>query len=354
MATLEVSKPILRSCSLFVLLSMIACSGVPELRQNNDPQKYALEKDVLWGSPDGIDLTMDIYTPNFGRKPYPVVVMFHGGGFLMNDKSIMDQSAAYLATNSEYVICNVNYRLLSDNDNVTTIDQIVGDAFGAVLWVKEHIHNYGGDSARIAVTGDSAGGHLSAMIVNMGTELNSDGFSLESPQFLPSYLPLGESAEDVGARSGLEVQAAILSYPYDFYEGVIDGFESATNPLWLMNGAIGRGVFGSRYNIVDHQDMYKAVSPKDNIPLAETRRLPPQLLIVGSEDPLVKPGSIKAYDAALEAAGHESDYWEYVGKSHAFLDSGANLMLGSSFNADAPPALDVMISFLDQVFYRDP
>ena len=192
-----------------------ACSDVPELKQNNDPGKYSIEKDVLWASAQGFDLTMDIYTPKSGRESYPVVVMFHGGGFLLNDNSIMDQSAAYIATNSEYVVCNVNYRLLSDNDNKTTLDEIVGDAFGAVLWVKENIAAYGGDSGRIAVTGDSAGGHLSAMIINMGTELSSSGLSPYSLRFLPSYLPAKKSAEEVAARNGLEVQAAILSYPYD-------------------------------------------------------------------------------------------------------------------------------------------
>ena len=99
--------------------------------------------------------------------------------------------------------------------------------------------------------------------------------------------------------------------------------------------------------------MYEAVSPKNNIPQSEERRLPPQLLIVGSEDPVVTPESVKDYDAALQAAGHETQYWEYLGKSHAFLDSGSNLILGSSFEADAPPALDVMISFLDRTFYRN-
>jgi acetyl esterase/lipase len=263
----------------------------------------------------------------------------------------MDQSAAYLATNSEYIICNVNYRLLSDNDNTTTLDNIVSDAFGAVLWVTDNISDYKGDSGRIAVTGDSAGGHLSAMIVNRGTELSTEAFSPNSLRFTPSYLPVGESAEDVAERNGLEVQAAILSYPYDFYEGAVEGFESVTNPLWLAKGVMGRGVFGDRFNILEHSEMYRAVSPIDNITHSTVRDFPPQLLIVGSEDPLVTPASVKAYHSALQSAGHSTRYWEYAGQSHAFLDSGSNAVLGSSFDADAPPALDVMIAFLDEVFY---
>jgi len=78
--------------------------------------------------------------------------------------------------------------------------------------------------------------------------------------------------------------------------------------------------------------------------------LPPQLLTVGSEDRLVTPESVKAYMAKLAAAGHPVTYWEYEGRSHTFLDSGSNMILGSSFEQDAPPALDVMIDFLDGVF----
>jgi len=345
---------LIKSFTLFLgALFLFGCSEGPEQKQHNDPDKYIVNRDIVWASPQGFDLTMDVYTPKTGRATYPVIVMFHGGGFLLNDKSIMDQAAAYLATNSEYVVCNVNYRLLSDRDNTTTLDEIVGDAFGAVLWVKDKIKAYKGDSRRLVVTGDSAGGHLAAMIINMGTEISAGGFSLDSLRFLPSYLPEGETVAEVRARGGMAVQAAILSYPFDFYESAVDGFENGTNPLWLINGVMGRGVFGDEFNVSDHPMMYQALSPKDNIPSTSERDLPPQLLIVGSEDPLVTPASVRDYDAALRAAGHETQYWEYEGQSHAFLDSGSNMLLGSSFAADAPPALDVMIDFLDRVFYQD-
>jgi acetyl esterase/lipase len=106
--------------------------------------------DVKWASPRGFDLTMDIYTPQTGRKKYPVIIMYHGGGWLINNKSIMDEASAWLAGNGEYVVCNVNYRLLGDLDNSVTMDEIVGDAFGALLWVKENIKKYGGVHVEVA------------------------------------------------------------------------------------------------------------------------------------------------------------------------------------------------------------
>jgi acetyl esterase len=336
---------------IFALLSLISCSGNLELIKNNNPEKYSLARDILWASPGGFDLTMDIYTPNSRKESYPVLVMFHGGGWLINDKSIMDQSAAYLATNSDYVICNVNYRLLSDNDNTVTLDQIVDDAFGAVLWVKDNIAQYKGDKMRIAVTGDSAGAHLAAMIVNSGTRVSSAPFSITSPRFRPSYIPSASSVEDISEENDLTVQAAILSYgAFDIHQSAIDGFESMMNPFWWVSGSFGRGVFGDAFNVVDHPVLYMAVSPLHNIPDTSERSLPTQLFIVGSEDPLVTPSSVKAYINELQSAGHPSEYWEYEGKSHAFLDSGSNALIGSNFESDAPPALDVMIGFLDDVF----
>lgn len=339
-------------CSLVISLFVFSCSDRPELAKNNNPKKYTVSKDVLWASPDGFNLTMDIYTPTSGTAPFPVVVMFHGGGWLINDKSIMDQSSAYLATNSQYVICNVNYRLLSDNDNTVTLNQTVEDAFGAVLWVKDNIDTYQGDGSKIAVTGDSAGGHLSAMIVNMGNRLHSKGFSGQPLGFNPSYLPVGTTAEQIASQRGLEVQAAILSYgAYDIYQAALGGFEGVTNPFWLMSGSMARGVFGDEFNATDNHERYRALSPIYNIPDSTQRELPPQLLTAGSDDSVVTPASVKAYMSELQSAGHSARYWEHEGRPHAFLDSGSNVMLGISFEDDAPPALDVMIKFLDGVFY---
>jgi len=332
-------------------LALASCSDPPELIQNNDPDRYTLVEDVLWASPGGFDLTMDVYTPRSGEDSYPVVVMFHGGGWLINDKSIMDQAAAYLVTRGEYVVCNVDYRLLVDDGNSVTLNQIVDDVFGAVLWVKENIGRYGGDATRVAVTGDSAGGHLSAMIVNQGHRLSSVPFSEASLNFQPSYLPPGTTAEEVAARDGLAVQAAILSYgAFDLHQAAVDGFETLRNPFWIAAGALPRGFFGDDHDVRDHPALYRALSPVHTIPPADQRRLPPQLLTVGTEDPVVTPASVQAYTAKLEAVGHPVSYWEYEGRSHAFLDSGSNALLGTRFEADAPAALDVMLRFLDEVF----
>ncbi|MBT4592135.1 MAG: alpha/beta hydrolase [Porticoccaceae bacterium] len=341
-----------RWLSVISILCLLSCAETPELLKNNNPDKYTVAKDVLWASPDEFDLTMDIYTPTSGKEAYPVLLIFHGGGWLINHKGIMTQASKYLASNSEYVICNVDYRLLVDEQNTVTIDQIVEDVFGSVLWVQEHISHYDGDVNNIAVTGDSAGGHLAAMIVNSGHLLGSDGYSEQSLRFTPSYLPTGMTAEQVDEQGGISVQAAILSYgAYDIYASGLEGVESWKNPFWLMAGSLARGLFGDKFNATDNPSLYKGVSPSYLIPQASERQLPAQLLTAGSEDKLISPASVRTYMAKLQNAGHDVQYWEHDGRGHAFLDSGSNSLMGQSFEKDAPLALDVMIKFLDGVFY---
>jgi len=322
-----------------------------ELLSNNDPSKYVLVEDIVWASPDEIDLTLDIYIPVLKKESYPVLIIFHGGGWLINDNSIMDQMSQYLATNGEYVICNVNYRLLSDQNNTVTLDEIVEDAFGVVIWIKNNIFKYKGDNTKIAVTGDSAGAHLSAMIVNSGKNLSSDTKFEENLSFTPTYLPKGKTAELAAKENDLKVQASILSYgSFDIYKASLEGFETFKNPFWFLSRSKARGIFGNQYNSEKHANMYKALSPIYNIPKRENRVLPPQLFIVGSNDNLTTPNSVKQYIKKLRSLNHKAVYWEYEDKNHAFLDSGSNFFLGSSFEEDAPQAIDMMKEFLDRVF----
>ena len=340
------------ACVSLLLVMLWGCAAPDEPLTHNDPSRYALAANVPWSAPEGFDLSMDIYTPRSGKASYPVLVIFHGGGWLINDKSIMDQAAKYVVSNGEYVVCNVDYRLLGDQGNSVTLNEIVNDAFGAVLWVKDNIASYGGDPDRVALTGDSAGAHLAAAVVNLGPNLSSNGYSQSNLAFQPSYLPEGITAEQVALDDGLAVQAAVLSYGvFDLATRASSGFESWQNPFWYFGGALPRGLFGSDYSLQSHPELYRGVSPAHNIPEATERLLPPQLLTAGSEDSLTTPESVQGYQAALIAAGQTAMYWEYEGKGHAFLDSGSNPLLGVSFADNAPAALEVMLGFLNEVFY---
>ena len=309
---------------------------------------FDVTKDIEWAKPKGFSLKMDIYVPKTGKKSYPVIIIYHGGGWLVSPKEIMNDMAAYLASHAEYIVCNVQYRLLGDNGNTTTMNEIVGDVFGAVVWVKEHIKDYKGDPSRIAVTGDSAGGHLAEMIVTSGNNLGSEGFSKMSLSFIPTYLPKRKTAEDIKKKNGLAVQAAMISYGvFDLYTSALNGFESSSNRFWGYAKATPRGMFGDSVNVKDNAEFYKSVSPLYNVPKASERKMPPQLIIVGTKDRLLT--AAQQYVQVLKEAGQSAEYWEHEGRPHGFLDRGSNQNAGTSFVKDGVPAVDRMIEFLDRV-----
>ncbi len=311
---------------------------------------FQVHKQIPWASPDNIPLTLDIYVPTAGEGPYPVVVIYHGGGWLINDNSPMNAMSEYIAAKGGYVVANMNYRLLPDNNNTTTLNQMVEDVFGGLLWVKEHIAEYGGDPKRVAITGDSAGGHLASMILTRGRDLSSQGFADKRLGFNPTYLPKGKTAEQVAAQDGLAVQAAVISYgAFDLYAAVQAGFEKPENIFWHLAQAKARGIFGDTINITDHPDHYRAVSPIYHVPKAADYRLPPQFLHVAETDKVTTPESIRAYAKVLEDAGQPVQVKVYPGRNHAFLDGGCNEHLGTCFDKDAPEVLDDMLSFLDGV-----
>lgn len=308
-------------------------------------------KDIQWAEAKGFKLTTDIYVPDTGKKNYPVLIIFHGGGWLLNSKSIMDDMAKYMATHAELVVVNMNYRLLADNNNTTTANEIVEDAIGGVLWVKDHIKHYGGNPKKIAVTGDSAGGHLASMVLLAGRELESDGFAGETLGFNPTYLPKNKTAEQLARKNGARVQAAILSYTaFDLHAAAKGGFETADNKFWEWANAKPRGLFGTEVTLDTRPDFYKAVSPINYVPNSKDYKLPPQFVHVGSLDGLTTPETAQHYVNLLKQNGHPVEFKIYEGKGHGFLDSGCNDYTGGCFKDQAPPTLDDMIVFLNKVF----
>ncbi|WP_417362615.1 alpha/beta hydrolase [Galbibacter sp.] len=336
--------------NIFYLL--LFCLPLISNGQNNIPDNYTLHSDVLWASPKGYDLSMDIYSPTNAHQSYPVLIIYHGGGWLINDKSIMDQMAQYIASNSNYVVCNVDYRLLTANDNTTNMNEIIEDAMGAVLWVKEHISEYKGNPDKIAVTGDSAGGQLAAMVVNAGQTLSAQGLSGKPIGFTPTFMPENKNIEQLITSKALDIQAAILSYPaVDIYASAVAGFEKEANFFWQMGGAKARSLFGGEISPSSNPEYYKLSSPIYTVPKASDRKLPPQFVHVGTEDKTTTPTSIKTYVDSLKQNGQYVEYWEYQGRNHAYLDSGSNAFLGNTFEKDAITPIKKIIAFLDSVFY---
>jgi acetyl esterase len=316
----------------------------------DEAKEVKVHKAIEFAKPDNFPLTLDIYVPQTGKKSYPVLVIYHGGGWLVNNNSIMNDLSNKIARDGDMVVANMNYRLLGDQGNTVTMNQIIEDVFGGLLWVKENIAQYGGDPKRVAVTGDSAGGHLSAMILIQGRKLESDGYAGDSLGFKPSYLPAGKTAEQIEKEDGLKVQAAILSYAaFDLYKAAQNGFEAPENVFWKFGNAEARGLFGNEINANDHPDHYKAVSPIYFVPKASEYKLPPQFVHVGSMDKTTPPEAAQEYVNLLKAGKQPVEYKVYPEKNHAYLDNGCN-WANSCFDKDAVEPVNDMIEFLKKVF----
>jgi len=308
-------------------------------------------QNILWASPKGFDLTLDVTVPETKTKAKPVLVIFHGGGWLLNNKSIMTDLADSIASRTDVITVNVNYRLLSDVNNTTTMNELVEDAMGAVLWVKENIKSYGGDPNNVAVTGDSAGGHLAAMVTLAGRNLGSNRFDKKPLSFKPTYLPKGKTAEQVAQEDGLKLKAAILSYAvYSLVDTAQSGFETEKNQFWKFANAKPRGFFGDKINVKDNIDYYDAVSPNHYLVNAREYKFPRQFVHSGELDPLTTPERARDYVAQLKSLGQPIVLKIYPGKTHGFLDSGCNEYNHGCFKELSEPAVSEMIGFLNDVF----
>lgn len=349
------SKWLRQCCSvgLWCLLSLVVINvgDANAWVDQTAPATIKVHRDIVYATPAGQPLSLDIYQPQRPQlsAPMPVLIIFHGGGWLINDKSIMQEMAEYVATQADIVVVNADYRLLSANHNTTRLNQLVEDALGATLWVQHHIGHFQGDVSRIAVTGDSAGGHLAAMVMLAGENLSAKPFTGRATGFNPSYLPAGETAESIKRAGGIRVQAAVLSYAvFDLQARAFAEFETEKNGFWAMANASARGFFGAGINVHSHPELYRAMSPQFLIPDASVRQLPPQFVHVGSRDTLTTAESARAYVETLHAAGQPASLKIYPGLQHAYLDSGCSAYFGSCFTREAKAPLDDIVRFLQE------
>lgn len=122
-----------------------------------------LQTDIEYGTAAGESLRLDAFVPE-GSGPFPAVILIHGGGWNAGDKSGGPQKG-YMAPmqdplgNAGFAWFSINYRLAPKFHHPAALE----DVETAIRWVKAHAAEYHVDPRRIALSGESAGGHLAAL-----------------------------------------------------------------------------------------------------------------------------------------------------------------------------------------------
>ena len=111
----------------------------------------------------GGEIGVRVYTPRPDSSPLPLLVHYHGAGFVAGDLDTHDAIARYYCKHADLIVVSVDYRLAPEHPFPTGLE----DCYAALRWAVEHAEELRGDANHVAVTGDSAGGNLSAVMCQL-------------------------------------------------------------------------------------------------------------------------------------------------------------------------------------------
>ena len=234
-------------------------------------------------APGGRRYEMDVFHHRDKPAGAPVLLQVHGGGWMIGEKEHQGIPLMLHMAARQWVCVSINYPL---SPRARWPEHLIA-VKRAMQWIREHVHEYGGDPSFVAVTGGSAGGHLAAMLaLTAGDESLQPGF---------------ESVDT-------SVQACVPHYGvYDFTDE-----SGARYARQRLNGLLRRYVMSrdARY-----PEDYRAASPISRV----TADAPPFLVVHGRNDTLVPVVEARAFvDRLREVAKNPIVYAEIPGAQHAF------------------------------------
>ena len=223
-----------------------------------------------------------IYTPKSGPAPYPVIVYYHGGGWVIAGLDTYHASIKALCEKTGAVVVAVAYRQAPEHKFPAAHE----DALAAYTWALKSAADIKGDPNRVAVAGESAGGNLAAAV---SLTARDKGLALPKHQ--------------------------LLVYPIAGYDQNTPSYQENTETLPLNKA--GMGWFFDKYlrSAADGKD------PRINLVGANLRGLPPTTIIAADYDPLKSEG--KTLADQLQAAGVKTNYQLYPGTTHEFFGMAA-------------------------------
>lgn len=168
-----------------------------------------------------------IYRPRKSSKTLPLLVYYHGGGFVAGNLDVADETCHVLAEMNQYIVVSVDYRLAPEHP----FPAAHLDAREALVWTLENIQNYGGDPTQISLIGDSAGGNLATTTALWA---KSQGIDIQKQVLIyPVIQPHMESASRTD-ENGYLISQQDMDWFWNNYQ-VQDGHTVKYSPLQFDN-----------------------------------------------------------------------------------------------------------------------
>jgi acetyl esterase len=213
----------------------------------------------------------------------PLLVYYHGGGWVIGDLDMYDDLCRLIATASGAMVLSVDYRLAPEHPFPRPLE----DAFAAFEWAAANAEELGADPARIGVGGDSAGGNMAAVVSQMAV---AGGGARPAMQLL--FYPVTDSAEDTRSR-------LLFSEGFILTKADMDAFEAAYLPP-------GADASDQRISILKCPDL---------------AGLPPAYVATAGFDPLRDEG--EAYALRMRDCGVRVALRRHSGLIHTFVNQTA-------------------------------
>ncbi len=229
----------------------------------------------------------------------PVYINYHGSGFVVLSIDTHDNVCRTLCKGAGCIVVAVDYRKAPENKFPKAAD----DAWASLQWVAAHCAEFGGDPARIAVGGDSAGGGLAAV-----------------------------TAQRAQAEGGPALVFQLLVYPVTDTRQDRESYRTFAEGYMLTAEAM--AWFFDCYFSDESERAHVSVAP---LRADDVSGLPPALVLTASHDPLLDDGV--AYAQRLEAAGVPTEHVNYEGQVHGFWTATATMDASHAAHAKACGAL---------------
>ena len=239
-----------------------------------------VEDTVLPTGPTG-EVSVRIYRPKGAQGPLPVVMYFHGGGWILGSKNTHDRLLRDLVNGTHAAFVFVNYTPSPEAQFPVPIEQ----DYAATAYIAEHGAKFGLDSSRLAVAGDSVGGNMVAVVTQLAKE-----------------------------RKGPSIRYQVLFYPVTDSSLSQDSYEEFANGPWLTTAAM--RWFWDAY-APKKEDRKKTTASPLSATTSQLEGLPPALVIVDENDILRDEG--EAYARKLMQAGVDVTAVRFVATHHDFV-----------------------------------